>query len=180
MDRDPIPYKAFHHCTHRSSLPLWTGTELPQRPLSPPSPKPLSLHTQPACCLHTGVAASTHTASLHTSPLDTRPYTLCATCRHLPLCTRFCRLTLTSLLVDIPVCLHTDGDTLRHVHTHSHFYSTLPAICRLTLSTSDAHLRSASCACGCKCTFGVHQHSPTPPKGTSASVHPPHPFSPSL
>lgn len=115
---------------------MQTGTELPHRPISSPSHKSLSPHTQPECCLHTGVAASTYTAALYTSPLDIRPYTCthCTTCRHLPSYMHFCRLTLTSLFIGIPACLHTDGDTLMQVHTHSHFYSILPAICTLTLS----------------------------------------------
>ena len=139
-----------------------TGTELPRRPISSPSPKSLSLHTQPECCLHTGVAASTYTAALHTSPLDTRPYT----CTHaallagISLCA--CRLTLTSLFVDVPACLHTDGDTLMHVHTHSHFYSTLPTTCTLILSTQPVMHISGSLAV--RAPVNVHSVSTSTPR----------------
>lgn len=81
------------------------------------------------------MAAPTHTPSLHTSPLDTRPYTLHTTSRHLPLRTLVCRLTRTPLFVDVPACLRTDRDTLGHVHMHSHFYSILSASRTLTPST---------------------------------------------
>jgi len=149
---------------------MQTGTELPRRLISSPSPKSRSPHTQPERCPHTGVAASTHTASLHTSPLHTHPYTrtLCTTCRHLPL--HAVLQAHTHILVCRCSCLF--AHRWRHPYACAHTLTRWFPTPRNPHAAVDAYLRFASCACTHKCIFSFHRHAPTPLTGTSASVHP--------